>query len=157
VDGAIGVEIIEGSSSSESRASEESKNSSESVESDATYSLNCLTPASPCVETTGSEGERAGDSEGIGERAVGTIAGDSEGTVTAGDSEGTLPAEGTPAADEEDKEKSEGIDALGTAPEEAPAPSEAEVRVLKSTPGKRLSLNTTSADSTTRPSLVKTR
>ena len=53
--------MIEESSSPESQGSEEWNNLLESVVSDALYSLNSITSASPCVKTTGSEEKRAGD------------------------------------------------------------------------------------------------
>ena len=54
-------------SSPESQGSEEWNNLSESVVPDALYSLNSITSASPCVKTTSSEGERAGDIGELGE------------------------------------------------------------------------------------------
>ena len=53
--------MIEESSFPESQGSEEWNDLSESVVLDTLYSLNSITSASPCVNTTGSEREKAGD------------------------------------------------------------------------------------------------
>ena len=59
--------VIKKGSSPESQRSEEWNNLSKSVVSDALYSLNSITSGSPCVKTTGSERERAGDVEELDE------------------------------------------------------------------------------------------